>query len=868
MMDLTNLHATPAADCLASLAATPDGLTATEAVRRLAEHGPNRLPDVRARGPVVRFLRQFHNVLIYVLIGAAVVTGALQHWVDTGVILAVVLANAVIGFIQEGKAESAMAAIRGMLAPKAAVLRDGHRVSVDGADLVPGDIVLLEAGDKVPADLRVIEARGLAAQEAILTGESVPVEKDQTPVAADAALGDRRSMLWSGTLVTQGTARGLVVATGKATEIGRIGGLLAGVEQLTTPLVAQIDHFARWLSFLILLVAGLLLVWGYYVGHMPFADLFMAVVGVAVAAIPEGLPAVMTITLAIGVQAMARRNAIVRRLPAIEAIGSVSVICTDKTGTLTRNEMVVAAAETADGAFVVGGEGYAPEGAITPAGDLTRLAWAAVLCNDASLHRKEGVWTVEGDPMEGALLAFAGKVGGNPAARRLDAIPFDSRHRFMAVLTEGPQGRVTHVKGAPERVLRMCGGIDLHHWHDRAEALARQGLRVLALAERAETGDAIDPKSLESGLTFLGLVGLIDPPRPEAIAAVAECRAAGIRVKMITGDHAGTAAAIGAQIGLANPLRVLTGADLDKLDDAQLALEVADVDIFARTSPEHKLRLVTALQAHGLSVAMTGDGVNDAPALKRADAGIAMGLKGSEAAKEAADLVLADDNFASIAAAVREGRTVYDNLKKVISWTLPTNAGESMVVVLALLVGMALPVTAVQILWVNLITAITLGLALAFEPTETGTMARPPRARHAPILSGSLVWHVILVATLFLAAVFGIFTYAIDKGYPLALAQTMAMNTLVVLEIFHLFFIRNIHSTSLTWAAARGTRVVWTVVLIITGAQFAVTYLPPLQAVLGTSPVPLMDGLLIVAIGAAFFALIEIEKQIRLGLRG
>ncbi|MDO9526180.1 MAG: HAD-IC family P-type ATPase, partial [Gemmobacter sp.] len=616
------------------------------------------------------------------------------------------------------------------------------------------------------------------------------------------------------------------------------------------------------------LVAGLLLVWGYYVGHMPFADLFMVVVGVAVAAIPEGLPAVMTITLAIGVQAMARRNAIVRRLPAIEAIGSVSVICTDKTGTLTRNEMVVAAAEMADGVFAIGGEGYAPEGAITPAGDLGRLARAAALCNDAALHRKDGVWTVEGDPMEGALLAFAGKVGGDHGAQRLDAIPFDSRHRFMAVLTEGPQGRVTYVKGAPERVLQMCGGIDLQHWHDRAEALARRGLRVLALAERPEAGERIDAATLDHGLTFLGLVGLIDPPRPEAIAAVAECRAAGIRVKMSTGDHAGTAAAIAAQIGLANPHRVLTGADLDRLDDAQLALEVTDVDIFARTSPEHKLRLVTALQAHGLSVAMTGDGVNDAPALKRADAGIAMGLKGSEAAKEAADLVLADDNFASIAAAVREGRTVYDNLKKVISWTLPTNAGESMVVILALLAGLALPVTAVQILWINLITAISLGLALAFEPTEAGTMARPPRARNAPILSGGLVWHVVLVAVLFLAAVFGIFTYAIDKGYPLAVAQTMAMNMLVVLEIFHLFFIRNIHSSSLTWAAARGTRVVWTVVVAITAAQFAVTYLPPFHAVLGTSPVPLMDGVLIVAIGAAFFALIEIEKQIRLGLKG
>jgi calcium-translocating P-type ATPase len=866
-MKLTDAHARRTTDCLGALEATSEGLCDAEAARRLSTYGPNRLPSVRERGPLWRLIMQFHNVLIFVLLGAAAVTAALQHWVDTGVILAVVLANAVIGFIQEGKAVAAMAAIRDMLAPRAAVLRNRRRATVDGADLVPGDVVLLEAGDKVPADLRILEARGLAAQEAILTGESVPVAKGVEPVSPDASLGDRRSMLWSGTLVTQGTARGLVVATGAGTEIGRIGGLLAGVEQLTTPLVAQMDHFARWLSFLILLCAGLLLAYGYFVGHMPFADLFMAVVGVAVAAIPEGLPAVMTITLAIGVQAMARRNAIVRRLPAIEAIGSVSVICTDKTGTLTRNEMVVAAVETPDGSFSVSGEGYAPEGAVTPPGDLGRLALAAATCNDAHLHRKNGLWTVEGDPMEGALLAFAGKVAAGHGARRLDAIPFDSRHRFMAVLSDGPAGRLIHVKGAPERVLRMCGGLDHAAWHDRAEALARQGLRVLALAERAEGGNRIDPAALESGLVFLGLVGLIDPPRPEAIAAVAECRAAGIRVKMITGDHAGTAAAIARQIGLENPDRVLTGHDLDKLDDAQLGVEVVGTSVFARTSPEHKLRLVTALQSHGLSVAMTGDGVNDAPALKRADAGIAMGLKGSEAAKEAADLVLADDNFASIAAAVREGRTVWDNLKKVISWTLPTNAGESMVIVIALLAGLLLPLSPVMILWVNMITAITLGLALAFEPTETGTMARPPRARHAPILSGELVWHVVLVALLFMAGIFAMFSYAQDRGYSVALTQTIAMHTLVVLKTFHLFFIRNIHSTSLTWSAAKGTRVVWMVVIAVTAAQFAVTYLPPLQAMLGTAPVPLFDGLLIVGIGAAFFALIEIEKQIRLGLK-
>ncbi|KAF0113978.1 MAG: H+ transporting ATPase proton pump [Rhodobacteraceae bacterium] len=671
-------------------------------------------------------------------------------------------------------------------------------------------------------------------------------------------------MLWSGTLVTQGTALGLVVATGSATEIGRIGGLLAAVEDLTTPLVAQMDRLTRDLSLAILGASGLLLAYGHFVVRYPFAELFMAVVGVAVAAIPEGLPAVMTITLAIGVQAMARRHAIVRRMPAIEAIGSVSVICTDKTGTLTRNEMMVVAVETPDGMCEIEGEGYAPVGRVQPVGDLAGLARAAAWCNDARLHRKDGQWRVEGDPMEGALLAFAGKVGVDYAALRLDAIPFDSRHRFMAVLSEDRNTRLVHVKGAPERVLRMCAGIDHDLWHQRAEAMARKGLRVLALAEGA--GDSLRDGALDGELRFLGIVGLMDPPRPEAVKAVAECRAAGIRVKMITGDHAGTAAAIAGKIGLAASDRVLTGRDLERMDDAALAAQVVEVDVFARTSPEDKLRLVKALQSHGLSVAMTGDGVNDAPALKRADAGIAMGLKGSEAAKEAADLVLADDNFATIAAAVRTGRTVWDNLRKVISFELPTNAGEALTVVIALLAGYALPITAVQILWVNLITGITLGLALAFEPGEPGTMERPPRPREAPILTRELMWHVVLVSSLFVVAVFGVFSFAQREGHSLALAQTMAMNTLVVLEIFHLFFIRNIHGTSLTWAAVQGTPVVWAVVAAITLAQFAVTYLPPLQALLGTESVPLREGLIIVGVGVVFLIFVEIEKQIRLAL--
>ena len=890
----TDQHSLSVEDALAALGAARAGLTADEAARRRAEHGPNRLPEPPRRSPLLRLLAHFHNVLIYVLIASAAVTAALQHWVDTGVILAVVLVNGLIGYIQEGRAEQAMDAIRGMLAPRSAVLRDGRRISVDAADLVPGDVVLVEAGDRVPADLRLLEARGLKAEEAILTGESVPVDKGTAPAADDAALGDRSSMLFSGTLVAAGAGRGVVAATGADTQIGRISGMLGCVETLTTPLVAQMDRFARWLTVFILIVAGSLLIYGYFVGHLPFPDLFMAVVGLSVAAIPEGLPAVLTITLAVGVQSMARRNAIVRRLPAIETLGSVSVICSDKTGTLTRNEMMVASLAAAEHVYSVGGEGYAPEGAVRwreadahpdDHAVLMEFARAAGLCNDAMLHAHDAGWRVEGDPMEGALMALAGKItreGAEPFRQwtRTDAIPFDSAHRYMAVLHHDHEGRACiHVKGAPEAVLALCadqrathGGtepLDVYRWHRNVEELAAEGQRVIAVAARAVPQDhtILNTADLDGRLTLIGLIGLIDPPRAEAVAAVAECHEAGIRVKMITGDHAATARAIADMIGLKNHDRVLTGADLEAMDDAALADAAVRTDIFARTSPTHKLRLVTALQARGLTVAMTGDGVNDAPALKRADAGIAMGLKGSEAAKEAAEFVLADDNFASIAAAVREGRTVYDNIKKVISWTLPTNAGEAMTIVVALFAGMALPITAVQILWINLITAITLGLALAFERSEPGTMRRPPRLRSEALLTGGLVWHIVLVSTIFLATVFGMYFYAIDRGYPVALAQTIAMNTLVVLEIFHLFFIRNIHGTSLTWAAVRGTRIVWACVIAVTAAQFAITYMPPLQVIFGTQAVKLVDGLLIVGVGAVFFALIETEKQMRLAFR-
>lgn len=882
-------HACPVSDVLQRLETTPAGLDAAQARARRARHGPNRLPEAPRRGPLRRFALQFHNVLIYVLIGSAAVTALLGHWIDTGVILAVVVANAIVGFLQEGKAERAMDAIRAMLAPQAHVLRDGQRCTVDAGDLVPGDVVLLEAGDRVPADLRLLAAFGLAIQEAVLTGESVPVEKDVAAVAADAPLGDRSGMAFGGTLVAAGQATGVVVATGAATEVGRISGLLAGVEQLQTPLLRQMDRFARWLTGLILLAAGVLLAYGVLARGEPFPTMFMAVVGLSVAAIPEGLPAALTIALAIGVQAMARRNAIVRRLPAIETVGAVSVICTDKTGTLTRNEMAVATALTADARYRVEGLGHGPAGTlldgdrdVDPAGQplLRELARAAALCNDAALCEREGDWCVEGDPMEGALLAFAARVGHDGHWPRLHTLPFDARHRYMATLHADDAGeaaqRHVFVKGAPERVLAMCAWqrgangdlpLDAAWWHAQADAIAGDGQRVLAIATRHhQAADAaLAHADVDGGLVLLGLVGLIDPPREEAVAAVEECRRAGIQVKMITGDHARTAAAIGHRVGLPDG-PVLTGQDLDALDDDALARAVLDCHVFARTSPEHKLRLVGALQAHGLTVAMTGDGVNDAPALKRADVGIAMGRKGSEAAKEAADLVLADDNFATIAAAVREGRTVYDNIRKVVSWTLPTNAGEAMTIVFALLAGWALPVTPVQILWVNLVTAITLGLALAFEPTEPGSMRRPPRARDAPLVSAELAWHILLAATLFLAIVSWVFHDALARGHRVELARTLALNMLVVLEIAHLFYVRNIHGTSLTWRAVRGTRVVWLTVVAVTAAQLAITYLPALQRVFGTVAVPLQDGARVLALGALFLVVIEIEKQLRLRL--
>lgn len=694
--------------------------------------------------------------------------------------------------------------------------------------------------------------------------------------------------------MTYGQGKGVVVDTGARTEIGRISDMLSEVTTLQTPLTRQMGIFAKWLTGAILGLAAVVLAFGLLVRDYSFTEIFMAVVGLTVAAIPEGLPAILTITLAIGVQGMARRNAIVRRLPAIETLGSVSVVCSDKTGTLTRNEMAVVSIATASRLFMVSGVGYAPHGGFSLDGRelevgeyplLQELTRAALLCSDARLHEVNGQWVIEGDPMEGALVAVACKAGLDQGEEskhfpRTDVIPFDAEHRFMAVLHHSHTGDgFIYVKGAPERILEMCArqrgfdgdvALDAGYWQTQAEAIAAGGQRVLAVAMKStDTSHAVVTFSdVEDGLTFLGLFGLIDPPREEAIAAVAECQAAGIHVKMITGDHAGTAKAIARQLGLENSDAILTGHNLDLLDDEMLRRRVQDTSVFARTSPEHKLRLVMALQAEGAVVAMTGDGVNDAPALKRADVGVAMGRNGSEAAKEASDVVLADDNFATIVEAVRAGRTVYDNLKKAIVFLLPVNGGESFAIIAAIVFGYTLPITPLQILWVNMVSSVGLALALAFEPTEADVMKRPPRPANESVLSAFLVWRIVFVSALFVSGIFGIFVWTRTHGSSLEEARTYAVNTLVVMEVFYLFSVRYLRAPSLTLKGILGTRAVLIAVTVVVALQLVFTYAPFMETFFDTRPVDLIHGAEIIGVGIALFAVLEIEKWLRTRIAG
>jgi cation-transporting P-type ATPase F len=867
------------------------GLSDDEAGRRLDRYGPNVLPALASRGALVRFLLQFHHPLIYVLLAAAAITGFLGETVDASVIMGVVVVNAVIGFVQESKAERALEALVAMVRTEATVIRGGERRQIDSERLVPGDVVVLGSGDKVPADVRLMALRDLQVDESALTGESVPAAKTSLMLPVDTVVADRTNMAYAGTLVTYGRARGVVIATGGDTEIGRIHQLVGEASGVDTPLTRKIAKFSRVLTVAILATAVLAFALGVSRGE-PVADMLTAAVALAVGAIPEGLPPVVTITLAVGVTRMARRNAIIRHLPAVETLGSTTVICTDKTGTLTENQMTVTSVAAGGTVYEVTGGGYGPDGIILyrdasvdlaahPA--LLEILTAGLLCNDSRVSEEAGRWSAIGDPTEAALVVAASKAGLDPVAAtrtrpRVDTLPFESERQYMATLHGSPSDGpgTLYVKGAIERILELSseelGPDGLSRPLDPAsplavaEQLAARGLRVLALARGSAPteGPLTDAVVLATPLTFLGLEAMYDPPRAEAISAVRACQDAGIAVKMITGDHAATARAIAQQIGLGRgeDLVVMTGAELAARPVSDVADAVEATDVFARVSPEQKLRLVEALQSRRHVVAMTGDGVNDAPALKQADIGVAMGLSGTEVAKEAADMVIADDNFASIESAVEEGRGVFDNLTKFLTWVLPTSMGEGLVILAAIVAATTLPILPVQVLWVNMVTAVVLGLPLALEPREQGIMQRPPRDADQPILTRELLGRIVLVSAIMVVGAFGLFQWELSQGASSAEARTVAVNVFVLVELTYLFNCRSLRR-SMFQIGVFGNRWALGGAAVMVLLQLLFTYAPFMNTLFRTAPIGGAAWLRVLAVSIGAYGIVEAEKWVR-----
>ncbi len=868
------------------------GLSDADARRRLDSFGPNVLPRFERRGPLLRLLAQFNHPLIFILLAAAAITFLVGAPVDASVILGVVLVNAAIGFAQESRAERSLVGLASMITAEVTVVRDGRKRKLLSDQLVPGDIVVLAVGDKIAADLRLLDVEDLRVDESALTGESVPVAKLQEVLPPETVVADRANMAFSGTLVARGSGVGIVVATGSDTEIGHIHRLIGAAEQLETPLMRKITHFSKVLTVVIVGLAAGTFAIGLARGDSA-ADMLVAAAALAVGAIPEGLPAAMTITLAIGVNRMAARHAIVRRLPAVETLGSTTVICTDKTGTLTKNQMTVQTIFAGGEHFEVTGIGYGPagelcrrDGAVSAAEKpaLRECLMAGTLCNDTRIEPENGNWRVVGDPTEAALLVAAWKGGLEPEALRnrqprVDSIPFESEKQFMATLHKAASGTgsVTYVKGSAERVLAMCNSaldqsgaeakLDRVRVLAEAEQLGRRGFRVLAMAEGPVLADHLDTPKPPIDLCFLGLQAMTDPPRPEAITAVQACQRAGIQVKMVTGDHTATAQSVAHQMGLKMPggekhTVAITGAEMDVISDEQLGETAARTSVFGRVSPQEKLRLVEALQQHGEIAAMTGDGVNDAPALKRADVGVAMGQSGTDAARDAADIVITDDNFASIEAAVEEGRHILDNLTKFIVWTLPTNMGEGFLILVAIAAGVTLPILPVQILWINMVTAVALGLMLAFEQKEPGLMDRPPRDPKRPLLTGALIARILLVSFLLLAASFLLFEWEQARGASIAEARTVAINVFVFVEIFYLFNCRSLKGSMLRLGLFSNR---WLVVGVATTIvlQILLTYAPPMNDLFHTAPIEANAWALIFAVGTITWGVVGTEKWLR-----
>ncbi len=872
------------------------GLSPSAVSQRQNQYGFNTLTQKKRKEPLVIFLEQFKSPLIYILLATAVITALLQEWIDASVILAVVLINATIGFLQEYKATKAMEALSRSMQSQATVIREGLKQQIVASELVPGDIVLLQSGDKVPADLRLLKSRNLQIDESALTGESVPVEKETVDgLDADKVLADRTNMAYSSTLVTFGTGVGVVVATGDTTEIGKIGELIASVEEQSTPLTQQIEHFSQLLLKAILALAAITFVVGLLRG-LDLTHMFEATISLMVGMVPEGLPALVTIALAIGVSRMAQQNAIIRKLPAVETLGSVTVICSDKTGTLTQNEMTVQEVFAGDRVFGVSGIGYEPEGEFSQGNHpihsanneaLMECLQAGLLCNDSRLVYKENNWKAEGDPTEVALLTVAAKAGiaRDAVAQsfpRLDSIPFESQYQYMATLHGNGSDRppVAYLKGSIERLLPRCDSVYLGNGrqasfnqdaiYHQAEQMAAKGLRVLAFARRdCPVGTTtIDHDDVSHHLTFLGLQGMIDPPRAETIESVRACQMAGIHVKMITGDHAGTATAIGQKIGLDNggnttdqPL-ALTSKDIEALPEEELISAADRVSVFARVTPEQKLRLVEALQNRGHVVAMTGDGSNDAPALGQANVGVSMGITGTEVAKEAADMVLTDDNFSTIKTAVEEGRSVFDNITKAIVWMLPTNFGEGLIILIATFLGLGLPITPLQILWINTVTAVLLGSTLIFEPKEPGIMQRLPRPPRTPILKRAMVRRIVVGGFLLALMAFVAYDAALRQDYSVVFAQTTAVNALVGGEIALLFGCRSLQYSMFNLGVF-SNRWLWGGIALVIALQLLFTYAPFMNFIFETEPIALVFWGRILAGATVLYLLVEFDKWLQ-----
>lgn len=891
-------HALTIEQVFGELDSVPNGLSEAQAQARLREYGPNQMERGSRRSWLKILWRQFADPLVYVLLVAALLAALMGKITDGSVVLAVVVLNTLIGFVQEMRASKAIEALSRMVPQNATVLRAGDQIAMPTNELVPGDILILQPGDQVSADVRLFEVKGLLVEEAALTGESAPIAKHAAPVEREAMLGDRVSMAFSGTLVVSGAGKGVVTATGVRSELGRISRLLSETAELETPLTRRLAKLARVITLGILVIAALIFVVG-IMREYPLLDSAFAAITLAVAAIPEGLPAVVTIASAIGVRRMARRHVIIRHLPAVETLGSTTVICTDKTGTLTRNEMTIEALWTSAGPLEVTGTGYAPEGelrgggrSVDPAPDGVRqLLTASVLCNDASLSLDEDHWTIVGDPTEGALVVAARKAKLNEIALReafprRDAIPFDSQQQFMATLhVAGDNRALVCLKGAPEVVARQCQTFEddrplaLEAVHEAAHSMAARGMRVLGVAAAMPNGPitSLEGSGWRHDLRFLGLVGMADPPRPEAIEAVKACQRAGVAVKIVTGDHSATARAIGEVFGLLGTgeagAKVVTGHQIEAASDSELVMLARTASVFARVTPEHKLRLVEALQVDGQIVAMTGDGVNDAPALKRAELGIAMGISGTAVAKEAADMVLADDNFASVSAAVEEGRRVYDNLCKSLAFILPTSLGQAMIILVAVLFfpvsdgRLLMPIEPVQILWVNLIVAVALALPLAFEAHEPGLMERPPRPTNEPLLSPFLIFRTFLVGALMTAGAVGLFLYEystdVGDGVAPELAraesQTVVVTSIILFQAIYLLNCRSL-TESVFRIGLLSNPYVYFGIAATMGLQLGFIYLPPLNQLFHTHPLDAADWIAPTALALAGFAAISLEK--------